>query len=312
MLTFVECKRYCDSRLKREVYPQAINYASDLQNQLIHYDSNSFNNRIDALIHTSKSTDYTSFDDVINKLSKDQLLEGKNKKEWKRQFTERLEYNIKNGICRIILLCSPAPNNAFNFRAIRNLMRLMTFSETSSSNYDIMIMDMREENNNYVSRLIWRRYIALPQIPLVADSMRDNTAAIEKIKDKEEYMNSVFKSKLDELMAYLSENDFIVVENTAGYAIKDESTKASIYTTIKILDNGWMIIRHQIRPPEMLYYSVENGEEIEALSDLRFEIKSKSSSKGSGKLFDIEIYPGESTDMNVLYNAIVHLAKSDT
>jgi hypothetical protein len=42
VLTFVECKRYSDNRIKREVYPQALNYASDLQNLLANYNREEF------------------------------------------------------------------------------------------------------------------------------------------------------------------------------------------------------------------------------------------------------------------------------
>ena len=94
ILTFVECKRYSDGRLKREVYPQALNYASDLQNLLIHYNRENFQQAFSDLISSAQGGGYRSIEDLIDTLSKDPILDGKNLTEWRRQFLERFEFNL--------------------------------------------------------------------------------------------------------------------------------------------------------------------------------------------------------------------------
>ena len=83
IFTFVECKRYSDSRIKREVYPQALNYASDLQSRLIHYEGEEFIEQLFLVLRRGKETKYHSLEDVISALSTDPVIEGKNRRsDW--------------------------------------------------------------------------------------------------------------------------------------------------------------------------------------------------------------------------------------
>lgn len=309
VLTFVECKRYSDGRLKREVYPQALNYASDLQNQLINYNNEHFQKAFGDLISCAQNGSYKTIEEMMEALSKDPILEAKNLSEWRRQFLERFEYNVKYGVCRVVLLCAPAPNNAFNYRAVRNLMQLMSFSERSSSRYDLLLMDFREEHDDFVSKIIWRRYSALPQIPLVAESIRDTSTGIDKMKERENSLPADLKILLDRLLEALSERGLIAVENTIGYAIKSEDSKKSIYTQIAIQEKSWIVVRHQIRPPEHLYEKLEAEEHIDVLDGMKSTIQCKDSSLEAGKLFEIQIKPVAYMDINRLAQVIVELAK---
>ncbi len=309
VLTFVECKRYSDARLKREVYPQAVNYASDIQNRLIHYNGEQFRQEFGSLIASARGGGYRCFADVVAALAGDPILEGKDIDEWQRQFLERFEYNVKSGVCRVVLLCAPAPNNAFNYRAVRNLMQLMSFSEYSASRYDIILMDLREERGEFVTKIIWRRYAALPQVPLVARSLRDTSAGIDRMKRREARLAPELRVMLKKLLEALSEQGLMAVENTVGYALKNQSSKKSIYTQISILDGSWVVVRHQIRPPESLYYKLEAEERPSVLNDLNPIITLKKSTLEPRRLFEIELSPDPSTNVNHLVEAITELGR---
>lgn len=303
VLTFVECKRYCDSRLKREVYPQALNYASDLQNQLLHYNRDQFYGAFGKLLSSAQAGGFSNIEDVVNLLSKDPLLTNKNMAEWRKQFLERLEHNVKHGVCRVVLLCAPAPNNVFNYRAVRNLMQLMSFSEQGSSKYDLLLMDLREERGDYVSRIIWRRYASLPQIPLVAETVRDTSVKVDRMKQQVESLPSNAKQLLDQLLEGLSKRGFIAVENTFGYAIKREDTKKSIYILIILRDGSWSVLRHQIGSSEPLFAKLKAKEPLGILEGLDFEIRFKDSTQ----LFEIELVPVTATSIDQLVQAVIDL-----
>lgn len=313
VLTFVECKRYCDSRLKREVYPQALNYASDLQSQLIHFTGDEFPREFMGILASAQQAPFENINQLMEALEQDQLITERNidTREWRRQFRERLEYNVKAGICRVVILCAPAPNSTFNYRSVRNLIQLMTFSEQSTARYDLLLMDLREEMDTLLSRIIWRRYAALPQIPLVARSSRDTSASIGRMKQREDELPQTDKAVLDGFLRALEEHGLMAVENTFGYAIKSEKTKRSIYTQITMKDGAWTIVRNQIRPPEPLYCRLDANEALPEVDGLEARIIEKRSSIGSGKLFDIEIQPRPTDPTERLIRAVLDLAIRD-
>lgn len=309
ILTFVECKRYSDARIKREVYPQALNYASDLQAQLIHYDHEGFHEEFFKLVRAAQGNEFTNLASVIRSLSTDKVIDGKNTAEWQRQFPHRLERNIKNGICRVIILCAPAPNNAFAYRSIRNLMQLMAFSEQSGTKYDLMLMDLRELHGDYIAKIIWRRYAALPQIPLVAEYSRDTSAGIDAMKSREERLSSQAKETLNAILAELSTMGVMATENTHGYGLKWEKSKKSLYVQIQIQSGGLSVIRHQIRSGEELYSKLVSGNTPEALGELNYKVERKASSSiGDGVMFEIVITPTLSRDVGSLATTISDIA----
>lgn len=122
VLTFVECKLYSNSGIKRDVYSQAMNYAADIRGMLAHYNDQEFLDRFAGIISTSLDPAFSSIDSVLEALSNDPVLGGKKKiQDWKRQFPKRLEQNIKNGICRIIIACAPVSQSYFASDNIMNL-----------------------------------------------------------------------------------------------------------------------------------------------------------------------------------------------
>lgn len=44
----------------------------------------------------------------------------KNVVDWKGQFPQKLEYNVKAGVFRIIIACGPSQDNVFSYASIRN------------------------------------------------------------------------------------------------------------------------------------------------------------------------------------------------
>ena len=93
IITLVECKRYGDSRIKREVYSQAINYASDLQNMLIHYTSGQFCEEFFKIISEDSKTLEVKFETIrentINKLNS--ILEKEEEFELKTKISETID-----------------------------------------------------------------------------------------------------------------------------------------------------------------------------------------------------------------------------
>jgi hypothetical protein len=190
-------------------------------------------------------------------------------------------------------------------------MQLMTFSEQTTARYDLVLMDVREERDAMVSRIIWRRYATLPQIPLVAESSRDTSNAIDKMKERISALSRDHREALEDLLESLSERGLIGVENTYGYALKSEDTKKSTYTVISIGDHAWSIVRHQVRPAEPLYKCLEDGEIPQVLGAFKPKISSRRSSLGSGKHFEVELSPALLPQTDDLVRAVFELAKFD-
>ncbi|MBY5920885.1 hypothetical protein [Ferrimonas balearica] len=312
VLTLVECKRYSDARLKREVYPQAINYASDLKSQLIHYEGNAFCEAFGELLSGSKGAVWNDLDKVMDALSKDPVLEGKNLTEWRRQFVTRLEHNIKSGICRIVMLCAPAPDSAFNYRSVRNLMQLMSFSEAAASGYDIVLMDLREQRGMPISRIMWRRHATLPLIPLIAELSRDTSASIGRMRGRMAGLPFQSKITLERLIDALSEHQLMVIENTFGYAIKSAASKRSIYTKIVIGEGEWRVIRHQIRNDESIYSRLDNGALPESVRGFATNVTRRESTLLNGQHFEIEVIPDAATDIPRLAKWIAEVSPERT
>jgi hypothetical protein len=295
ILTFVECKRHGDGRLKREVYSQAINYASDMQNMLHDFNGAEFLKEFFDLMSKAQGGKYHSLDALYAALSKDAILAGKNIADWQAQFKDRLELNIKRGIFRVIILCGASPESRFSASMVRNLMQIMTFAEKESAKYDLLLMDISEAgDNDYVSRIIWRRYAPLPQIPLLASASRDTSKGIEAMRERRSSMASgqpVAERSLMQLLGVLDDGGYSVEENTHGFAVF--KNKKSIFTTIRIEDSGWKIVRHQIRRGEILHSQIEEKSVPTSLATLNHSVTAKiSMAQGAnGGMYEVVITP---------------------
>ncbi len=295
VLTFVECKRYSDSRLKREVYSQAINYAADMQSMLMHYFEDDFINHFFEIIRSNDES-FESFDHMLNKLADDPILTKKNKSDWRRQFKERLEYNIKNGVCRIVIACAPDPRTNFSFTQIRNLMKLMQYSESSQSRYDLILMDVRELDDEYVSKVIWRSYAALPLIPLIATTSRNESQNIENLHKAIDELDETKRNQLENLVTLLDENGIYTKDNSAGLALYWKDSNKSLYVQLKVTKLDWSVRRHQIRPTDdQLFGSL--GRDCIPEEICQFNPIVKETSGSMGKLYEIAILRIDDIDL---------------
>jgi len=296
IITFVECKRYSDSRIRREVYSQAINYASDLQNMLSHYSGNQFCDEFFNIINKGQDSQFMGYQEIIDVLSEDPLLNGKHIDDWQDQFIQRLEYNIKAGVFRIVIACGPSPDNIFSYSTIRNLIQLMSFSEANNNKYDLLLLDIREEDGKYNSKIIWRRYAYLPQIPLIAQATRDTSSGIEAMNNRYSALPGSERRLLDELKLALNHYDYYLLENTQGYAVYSEKTNQSMYVLIRIDSEDWKVVRHQITEPEKLFYLVEDHQIDELVCEFDYQVRNKLTSKKE-PMHEIIITPTKETQV---------------
>ncbi|MBD2076435.1 hypothetical protein H6F86_21620 [Phormidium sp. FACHB-592] len=325
IITLVECKTYSNSGIKRSVYSQAINYASDLQNMLIHYSGTEFIEQFYSIITEGNFVTYPQFDSMVAQLSQDCILEGKNKKDWKQQFLQRLEFNIKNGVFRIVILCAPSKTNLFSYAAVRNLMQLMTFSESGNSKYDLILMDLRGEAGAYQAQMIWRRYCPLPQIPLIANSLRAVERGIEAMRKRFSMLPSPAQATLKRFQDSLREAGIDVVENSIGYSLRDADTRKSMFISVETDQDTWFVRRHQIRNDDSLFANMGSddvkitvtavkawaaGATRDALERVaeRYKVFGKPSEINGvrGVMYEIWIYTSSETDIP----ALIHLLKS--
>ncbi len=305
ILTFVECKRYSDPRIKRDVHSQAVNYAADLQGMLAHYSGDDFVARFIDIVEKADGTRYTSIDLILDDLSKDPILENRNINDWKRQFLERLELNIKHGICRIVIACAPDPKSNFSYTQIRNLMKLMQFSESPQSKYDLILMDIRESNKNFDSKIIWRSYAALPLIPLIANSNRDTSQKIEDLHNTIENLGDDIKRQLEEFISLLDTQGIYTKDNTSGFGLYWQDTHKSLYVRIGVSATGWDVNRHQIRAGEDLFQCFE---ESKLPGDLqKFNPITRETNGVHGAIVDIVIETAADTNLNELTHLVRHL-----
>lgn len=307
IITFVECKRYGDTRLKREVYSQVINYASDMQNMLFNYSGNEFIEEFFQLIKKGMDSRYSSFEDVLSELSKEPILSGKHIDDWRTQFIQRLENNIKIGAYRIVIACAPSTDNNFSYSYIRNLMQIMSFTESAKKNYDLILMDIREEHPNYISRIIWRSYTPLPQIPLMAQATRDTSLGLEKMRDRYHSLPEQIHQQLNQFTTLLSEHGFYVVENTYGFSIYSESDKKSLYIYLRINSSNWEIVRHQVRVEEALFTRIKTEGLQNIVGDEMSNLDTKRSGDGTD-MYEITIYPNLGSSLKGLIQSVSYLA----
>lgn len=269
IVTIVECKMYHNSELKRDVYAQLMSYAAQLRSKLHSFEGQDFVDEFFNVIEASKSEsfDWNSFAEIIAELKKDDVLANANAdvERWENEFKTRLRENIRRGNFRLIILSGESNTSAFPAENIQNLMQLMSYSEHNSLSYDLLLMDIRSQDEtskdapeqprtpSYKSQIIWRRYSPLPEVPIVAQSSRDHSEAIEKMrqtKDKIEQENPTAWNCLDSFLKHVKEGGFRLKEDTTGESIHRDGN--STYTRIKYDENElrWRLERHQIGPAE--------------------------------------------------------------
>jgi len=297
IITFVECKLYSNSNIKREVYAQAINYASDLQVMLSHYNSDEFF----SIIKRGQNCNIDSFDSIVDTLSKDEILAKKKINEWKKQFIQRLEANIKSGVFRIIIACAPHTSNQFAYSPIRNLIQLMNFSESLDSKYDLILMDIRESAQKYQSKIIWRRYAQLPQIPLIAKAYRDKNRQVEKMQTVFQALPPEKKELFDMLRKKLILKNIYFKEQSAGFALFRDNK--SVYISIDINKEGFTVRKHQIREKEKLFHWIKDNKLEKLLSSISYNLIDKKTTSGED-MYEIQIEDISIENLDLLVDKI--------
>ncbi len=299
VLTLVECKGYWNSEIKRKVYSQAINYASDLQEMFLHFEGAEFVSEFESrVLATGLDAEFADLDALTVQLETSESLEGKNLADWRTQFVKRLESNVKSGVFRIIIACGPRPGSEFNYASIRNLMRLMSFSERDNSSYDLSLMDIRALNTtDFTVRLIWRRPCALPEIPLIAHARRDLSAGMERTRTSFAELPAWAQTKMEEIRTTLGElgPGYHLNPDTFGYTIKNKSTGRSTYTQIQRDTEHLVIERHQIRGKEDTHRAIEENRLSEIVGDQECEMVRASDSREGGRMYRLRFPVRETT-----------------
>ena len=315
IVTIVECKRYGDSRLKRDVYAQTMNYASGLRAEFQSCPDESFTDEFFELISSggSEYCDWGSFDELVEELRSDEILENNKTSLWEQQFRRRLHRNLRRGIFRIIILCAP-PRSAQSFKAdaVSNLMEMMSYSERENSPYELLLMDIRRshdappsenpvEHTDYRSRIIWRRHTSLPEVPLVRDAKRDTTEGINKMNERREAVeenNEVARKRLEAFSENLKERGYTFKETTVGEKIYRDS---SLYMHLEYDPEhaDWQLVRVQVREREELFDYCHNGtlqEKLEEQFGWTGEVESER--KDSSDTFQITLRPDYSVPID--------------
>jgi len=299
VLTLVECKGYWNSEIKRKVYSQAINYASDLQEMFLHFDGAEFLSEFERrVLATGLDADFADLDALTAQLETSESLAGKNLADWRTQFLKRLESNVKSGVFRIMIACGPGPTSEFNYSSIRNLMRLMSFSERGNSSYDLSLIDVRALNTaNFIVRLIWRRPCALPEIPLIAHAKRDLGAGMDRIRETFDELPAWAQEKMEEIRTALGElgPGYHLNLDTFGYTIKNKATGRSTYTQILPDTAGLVIERHQIRGKEDMHRAIEEARLSEIVGHQECEMVRASDSREGGRMYRLRFPVRETT-----------------
>lgn len=121
-------------------------------------------------------------------------------------------------------------------------------------------MDIRESNENFESKIIWRSYTVLPLIPLVANSNRGTSQQIEDLHNTIANLHDDIKRQLDEFISLLDTQGIYTKDNTSGFAFYWKDTLRSLYVRIGVTNKGWHINRHQVRAGEELFqYRKDNN-----------------------------------------------------
>jgi len=177
-------------------------------------------------------------------------------------------------------------------------MKLMQVSESPQSNYDLILMDIREANDDFVSKIIWRSYAALPLIPLIANSNRDTSQQIEDLHNTIENLDDDIKSQLEEFISLLDTQGIYTKDNTSGFALYWQDTHKSLYVRIGVTSKGWCINRHQIRTNEELFQYLEKNNPPADLQ--KFSPGIKETNGVHGAIIDLVIETTAATNLQEL------------
>jgi hypothetical protein len=315
VLTVVECKLYHNSEIKREVYSQVLNYTADIQTYLRNYSNDSnqakFHEAFTDLL--LRNSNYEDFKTMVEDIKKDSFLQRYKLAEWEEQFNIRLEQNIKSGIFRVMIACGPHQSQDFHLSNMQNLMKIMQFSENKSNLYDLSLIDLRREevkNDSkiikYNSKIIWRRYCELPQVPLISQSSRNTTAKVDEIQALVQNWSSDKQDLYEDFLSLLKKEGIDTTYTTHGLALYHQNK--SLYTEGLIKSTGLEIRRVQIGDSEDLWDLIETGNIQSAFPTFNVETRQvKSTNSSTGFKYHIRLTFKEDTTANQALTAISRL-----
>lgn len=201
----------------------------------------------------------------------------------------------------------------------------MTFSESGNSKYDLILMDLREKQGACQAQMIWRRYCPLPQIPLIANSIRATERGIKEMKKRFSKLSSESQATLKNFRNDSRDAGIKTVEKSMGYSLHDIGTNKSMFISIEVDQDTWFIRRHQIRNDDALFADMGSddvritvttvkawaaGATRDALERVaeRYKVFGKPSEINGvrGVMYEVLIYPSSETDIP----ALIHLLKS--
>ena len=142
--------------------------------------------------------------------------------------------------------------------------------------------------------------VTVERLPSLESKSRDTSRGIEAMRNRRAAMeatNQAAKDSLAKQINMLHDNKYITKDNTGGVAIYKEDGE-SIYTLLKIDEDGWQIVRHQIRKGEPLYAQMgpNTFPKLSGIQDKDMQIISKESSASdrAGAMYELVITPSYS------------------
>lgn len=306
VLTIVECKLYSNNGIKRDVYSQILNYAADIKTMCYATDDDELIASFDSILEKTSTSSKRMINEIFlpneekgsfaliqehiyKKISensgKDEF--GKNEfdpdelDKWGAQFKRAFCENIRKDAMRLIILCSPQNGDEMKAVHFKNLMNIMSFSENSNSPYELLLMNYESG----ISRIIWRRYVQLPELQITRERRVKYQEKIDEVKANKKALdkNPVFKAFFN----WIDNTRGLSLDvNTHGYSIKktDDGKVKSTYVGLKILSKKNYYLRiYQIREDEELYKKKNEFKEL-AREATYLKLVEK------GHIFELQLY----------------------
>ena len=249
ILTLVSCQLYGHRDFGQSFYIQTIAFATALKTYFAKT-SRDFKDEFNTLLRTSSLK--TSFKELIKIISQDPFLKRYEDVSWKKYFQTRLQQNLKEGYFRLVLICAPNMTVSFDKHETENLMRDLSFVEPKEKNYDLVLLDIRKNQNIYQTKMIWRNYVELPDIPII-----EKRLTLSLITNKENDGWSVHTTDLwERFSGALLKGKISLRPNVYGYSLRHNSK--ALYILICITPNTFFLRRDRINPEESIYEAIKS------------------------------------------------------
>lgn len=306
VLTLVSCQLYGSQEFSRNLYAPTVNFAADLKAFFIKY-SRDFEDTFNNLLQTSGL--HFTLQDIIHVISQDPFLERYEGAPWKKYFKTRLQQNLKEGYFRLVLVCAPNMTVSFDRTELENLMRSMTFSESKEKHYDLVLLDLREQQEQYQTSMIWRSYTELPHMPIiekrltqsVVTSLRDEKKETKKEdkRDEEKKQEHGWSDQLTKLWEEFSDGllsaKISMRPNSYGYSL---NRGTSLYILVCITPETFFLRRDRILRGQYLYEVVASNQVEAVFPTFSYEVVE------SNNRLSLRLYLSDQTTAEDLLKAV--------